>query len=159
MQLVSKIFSYQLHQRGNLFWLKRLCMSAFQHVHNVLGPEQRQMMPALQLRIYPAWNRQDLVHGSYAASGAQCGRDQMLNDFCVKCIARQSETSIAQQVRWASTPLANRRTNADQRKIACAATEIANENQLVMVKRGFIIVSSGNGLQFKINRFISRKLK
>src|SRR5438270_899232 len=113
MQLVSKVLSYQVHQCRNLFWLKRLRMRAFQHVHHVLGPEQRQMMPALQLRIYPAWNGQDLVHGSYAASGAQSGRDQMLDDLCVKCIAGQAKTRIAQQVRRTSASLANRGTNAD----------------------------------------------
>jgi hypothetical protein len=74
----------------------------------------------------------------------------MFNDLCVKCVTRQAETCIAQQVRWTSAPLANGRTNADQRKIACAASEVAYENKLVMVERGFIKVSGGNGLQFKL---------
>src|SRR6476646_7631455 len=121
-------------------------MRALQHVHNILGPEQRQMMPALQLRVYPPWNGQDLVHGPYAASGAQSGRDQMFNNLCVKCVTRQPQTCIAQQVCRASAPLANRGTNAYQRKIAGAATEVAYENQLIMSKRGFIVVSGGNGL-------------
>src|ERR1041385_7105468 len=108
------------------------------------------MMPALQLCIHPACNRQDLVHGPYAASGAKGGRDQVFNDFCLKRIASQPQTCVAQQVRGASAPLANRRTNADQRKIACAASEVANENKLIMVERGFIVVSGGNRLQLKL---------
>src|SRR6476646_11618351 len=134
MQLVPKVFSYQMHQCGNLFWLKRLRMRAFQHVHNILGPEQRQMMPAFQLGIHPPCNRQNLVHGSYAASGAQSRRDQMFNDLCVKGVTGQAETCIAQQVRLASASLANRGTNAYQRKIAGTASEVANENQFVMVE-------------------------
>src|SRR5689334_5758244 len=129
MQLVSKVFFYKMHQRGNLFWRKRLRMRAFQHVHNILGPEQREMMPAFQLCIYPSRNRQNLMHGPYAATSAKSGRDKMFNDLCVKCVTGQAETCIAQQVRRASALLANRRTNADQRKIACATAEVANENQ------------------------------
>src|SRR5579864_8627197 len=102
MQLVSKVFPYQMHQGGNFFWLKRLRMRAFQHVHHILGPEQRQVMPALQLCIYPSSNRQDLVHGAYAASGAKSWRDQMFNDLCVKGITSQAKTCITQQVGWAS---------------------------------------------------------
>src|SRR5579859_5179705 len=159
MQLIPKVFSYQMHQCGNLFRLKRLCMRAFQHVHNVLGPEQREMMPALQLCIYPARNRQNLVHGSYAASGAKRGRDQMFNDLCVEGVTRQPQTSIAQQVRRTSAPLANGRTNADKRKVAGAATEVANKNQLVMLERGFIKMGGGNRLQLELYRFVSGEMK
>src|SRR5215831_2269162 len=108
------------------------------------------MMPALQLCIYPACYGQDLVHGPYAASGAKSGRDQMFNDPCVKRVASQPQTCVAQQVSWPSAPLANGRTNADQREIACAPAEVANKNQLVMVECGFIVVSGGNRLQFKL---------
>ena len=74
----------------------------------------------------------------------------MFNDLCVKSVTRQAKACIAQQVRRASAPFANRGTNADQRKIAGAASEVANENKLIMVKRGFIKVSGGNRLQFKL---------
>src|ERR1051326_1187581 len=72
--------------------------------------------------------------------------NQVLNDLCVKRVTRKTETCIAQQVRWASAPFANARTNADKRKIACAAAEVANENKLIMIQRGFIVVRGGNGL-------------
>src|SRR5579871_2063949 len=83
----------------------------------------------------------------------------MFNDLCVEGVTRQPQTSIAQQVCRTSAPLANGRTNADKRKVAGAATEVANKNQLVMLERGFIIVSGGNRLQLELYRFVSRELK
>jgi DNA-binding HxlR family transcriptional regulator len=40
-----------------------------------------------------------------------------------------------------------------------AATEIANENKLIVIKRGFIVVCCGNRLQFELHRFIPGELK
>jgi hypothetical protein len=57
----------------------------------VLAETNDASVPALH---NPAWNRQNLVHGPYAASGAKSGRDQMFNDLCVKGIARQTRPAL-----------------------------------------------------------------
>ena len=40
-----------------------------------------------------------------------------------------------------------------QRKIAGAAAEIADQDEFVVVKRGFVMMGGGNGLQFKSHFF------
>src|SRR4051794_3030264 len=50
-----------------------------------------------------------------------------------------------------ATAAANCRADMDERKIAGAAAEVADQNQLVVIERGLVIVSRGHGLHFELN--------
>src|SRR5258708_38839273 len=79
----------------------------------------------------------------------------MTDDLGVESVTGESDAAVSKQVLRSSTPLANAWTGAQQREVAGSTAEVANEDQFIMVERGFIVVGGGHGLHFEIHRFVA----
>src|ERR1700733_14908217 len=118
-----------MDQSVDLVRLQRLSLDASQHIHCVLGFEKGKMMPSFELREDPGWNRQNLVDRPHLTSQAEKRRDEVSQDLCVERIAGDSDTRIAHDIRRGPPATANRGADANQGKVAGAASEVSNQNQ------------------------------
>src|SRR5688500_14122789 len=71
----------------------------------------------------------------------------MSHDLGVKCVARDTHSSVAQQIRIHTAMLTDGRADADQREVARLAHEFSNQNQFVVNKRSFLFVIARDWLQ------------
>src|SRR5271155_4954711 len=108
------------------------------------------MMPALELYINPAWNCENLVQRAQLRSGSQGRRDKVPDNLCVEGISCNAHASVPYDVAWDSASFADGRAYMNQGKITGATAEIANKNELIMIQRGFVIMSGGHRLHFEV---------
>src|SRR5438552_6635655 len=117
-------------------------------------------MPALEVGVDPCWyGRKDLVERSGLGVGAQSRRNELADDAGVECIACQAHAAVAKQVSGAGTAGSRERSDAEQGEITCSSSEIADQDEFIMVERGFVGVRGGHRLQFEIHMFEPGKLE
>src|SRR5487761_1635608 len=98
-------------------------------------------MPAFEVGVDPCWNGwQNIVEGACKGFRSQCGRYQLAYNPGIECIARDTYTAVAKQILRGSTTSAYTGTDMQQGKVAGASAEVADQDELVMVKRGFISI-------------------
>ena len=79
--------------------------------------------------------------------------------LCVKGIPRYAQSRVTHDVAWDPTSSANGRANVNQREIARTAAEVTNENEFVMIKHGFVIVSCRYRLHLELYGLIASLLE
>ena len=157
MQVVPEILLDQVNQRLDLLGLECLRAAAAQHVQHRVRAQKRQVVPVLQLRVYPVRHRrQHLVHRSRQRSASQGRGDQVPHNLGVERVARQPESAIAQQIRRPPAAFPDLRPHSQQRKVTGAAAEVADQNQLIVIERRLVIERRRHRFQFELDRFDSR---
>jgi hypothetical protein len=82
------------------------------------------------------------------------------DDLRIEGISRQAHSGITHDAARASIPstsiLSNAGANVNQREIAGAAAEIANEDEFVVIERRLIVMSGGHGLHLELYGFVAR---
>src|SRR6185369_9297312 len=77
----------------------------------------------------------------------QFRRHQIHHDSAVKGVARDCDTRSAHD--GVSAGLSSTWTKLGQREVTCATTEVADQNQLVVIELSFILVCGGYWFQFE----------
>src|SRR5207249_1205878 len=85
--------------------------------------------------------------------------NQVPDNAGVKRISGESDAAIAEEIIGHSASLTDAWPGVQQRKVAGAAAEIADQNQLVMVERGFVIMSRRHRLQLEYHTLVAREAK
>src|SRR4051812_43694984 len=99
MQLVSKVLINDGDQSFNLFRLQRMDPSAFENLAHVVGPEEREIVPALQVAVYLGWNsRKNLIEGAGFGVRSQYRGHQLANDARVESVAGEGNAAIAEHL-------------------------------------------------------------
>ena len=68
----------------------------------------------------------------------------MAHDFGVEGIAGKADAFVAEELTFGAA-------DAQQRKVTGAAAEVADDDELFMVERAFVMVGGGDGLEFKVD--------
>jgi len=71
------------------------------------------------------------------------------DDLCIEGIARYAHSRVTHDVACDSASLANGWANMNQGKITGTTAEIPYENEFVMIKHGFVIMSRCYRLHFE----------
>jgi hypothetical protein len=79
----------------------------------------------------------------------------MPDNLGIEGVPGETDASVAQKIGRGSASAPNRRTNTEQGKIARAPAEVSDQNQLVSVKRRFVVASRRDWLQFERHGFIA----
>src|SRR5580658_487327 len=114
------------------------------------------MVPTLQLYVNPIWNRQDLAQGTQLRSCSKSWRHEVPDDLRVEGISRDAHSRITDDAARGSIP-ANGGANVNQREIARTAPEIPNEDKLVVIERGFVIICRCYGLHLELHGFVASR--
>src|ERR1035441_7246116 len=88
VKVESQILFYEVNERPDFLWLKRLRVNAPEHVQDVFGSQKREMMPAFEPYINPAWNGQNLVQRTQLRSRLQGWRHEMPDNLRLEGLAR-----------------------------------------------------------------------
>jgi hypothetical protein len=83
----------------------------------------------------------------------------MPDNLGIEGVSGEADPNAAQKIGGGSASAPNRRTNAKQGKIARTPAEISDQNQLVAIKRRFVIPSCRDWLEFELDGFISSLAK
>ena len=134
--------------------------AALQHLHHRAGAQKRQVVPALQVGVDPGRKRgQNLFARVRHAVGSQRGRNQAAHDARIEGVARQSHAAVAQQVCGTASAPTHSRPHVQQRKVAGAAAEVADQDQLVVVERRFVGIGRGHRLHLELHLLVAGELK
>src|SRR6266536_3247537 len=119
------------------------------------------MVPTLQLDVNPVRHRQNLAQGTQLRSRSQRWRHEMPDDLRVKGISREAHPGVPDDTsrgffRSNSIP-SSRGADVNQREVAGAPAEIPNEDEFVVIERGFVIVRGGDGLHLKLHGFVTSR--
>ena len=113
MQVESQVFFYEVNERPDFFWFKRLRVNTFQHVQHISASQQREMMPSLQFYVNPVRNRQDLAQRPQLRSSTQSRRNQVPDDLRIERIARNANSRVADNVARDSASSAHGRADVN----------------------------------------------
>src|SRR5580698_1911308 len=80
----------------------------------------------------------------------------MPNDFGVEGVPREADASVTQKIVGDPASSPDGWANSKQRKVAGPTAEVSNQNQLIVIERGFVIARSGDRLQLKFQGFEAR---
>src|SRR5580704_11503403 len=111
MELITEVVLDQLDQRCDLVRLHSLVANGAEGIHHVLGPQERQVMPALEFCVEPAWNWQKLLDRAHLRPQAQRRSHQVADDLRVEGVAGHSDSGITEEILRRSASPAN--TGAD----------------------------------------------
>src|SRR4051794_378391 len=99
MQLVAKVLVDDGDESFNLFRLQGAGPSTFKNLAHVVGPEEGQIVPTLEVAVDPGRNsRKKLVEGACFGVGSQYRRHQLANDARVESVAGERNTAVAEQL-------------------------------------------------------------
>ena len=125
---------------------QRAAPKVLQHLEVLRRIEKRQMMPALEPFVRPARNRQELVRRrEELGAEPQSRRDELADDLPVESVAGDGHTVGADDVARASAPPLVR-AHAQNGKVARAAAEVANQDELVAIERLLVAVRRSHRL-------------
>ena len=104
-------------------------------------------MPALEPLVGPARHRQELAgRGEVLAAHAEPRRDQVADDPLVEGVAGDRHAVSADDVRGTAAALAHAGADRDDREVAGAATEVADQDPLVARQPRLVGVGGGDRL-------------
>jgi hypothetical protein len=106
------------------------------------GLEHRQLMPARKARMIVLRDRQDLIERLEQRSFAEPRRHDFVDDPGVENVARNREPGMADRGR--GIPVAAS-LKADQREIAGATAEIADQNQRIGGQASGVVIGGAAG--------------
>ena len=147
VQLVSELQLDQQDERLEPFGRRRGALDPLQHLQRLRRLQERQIMPPLEPLVRPARDRQELVRRREVfAASPEPRRDQVADDPLVERVARHRHAIGADDVGGAAAAGADAGPDRDDREVAGAAAEVADENQLVALQPRLVRVRGGDRL-------------
>ena len=117
-------------------------------------------MPALQLVVRPAGHGKDLVgRRDILRAQPQPGRHQVPDDLPVEGVAGHRHAIGADDVFRCPSPPADFRPHMQDRKVAGAAAEVSNQDELVVLQALLVAVGGRHRLVLEHNLFEPALLK
>ena len=115
VELIPEVFFDQSNQGLNFIRLKPPNPRTLQDFPNLIGAEEGEIVPPLEVGKDPGWNRRkEFIERSSLRVRSQCRRDKFANDSCVKGVSGEPYSAIAQKILRSSSAAAHTRTDTQQ---------------------------------------------
>ena len=129
VQLVAELQLDQQQERLEPLGRRRRPLDPLQHLERLRRLQERQVVPALEPLVRPARDRQELVRRRQVfAAQPEPRRDQVADDALVERVAGDRHAVGADDVGRAPPARADARADRDDREVAGAAAEVADED-------------------------------
>ena len=141
-----------MDERIEPFRNQRGSLNTLEHLEILRGVQERQVVPTLEAVVGPAGNGQKLVRRREVfRAHAEPRRHELADDLPVERVAGNGHAVIADNVFLGAAAPFHAGTDVQNRKIARAAAEIADQNQLILLQRPLVAVRRRNRLVLEHN--------